>query len=345
MRKIALCFLAAILICLGPLALKKVTHTPKHLERAAYFWKTSLYEEDITLLKKRNIHKLYVKIMDISWNPVYKAYPATTTELFKSITEGIEVVPVVFITNETMKNCTEQDIDVLAEKLLLKAAKLVEKFETIKELQIDCDWTSSTKNNYFKLLSRLKAASGSRLISATIRLYQYKHRSKTGVPPVDRGMLMLYNMGQINNYNEHNSIFNETEAWKYLQGTDAYDLPLDMALPAFDWAIVFEQKKFSHIIHHFTRQMADTCSFLVKNPNGYYKMTADYWSDGLESTLYYGNEIRIEDITQRDLLNAATIAEKAANTDHFTVSVFEINSHSFNQLDSTVYEKVLDRIK
>ena len=64
-----------------------------------------------------------------------------------------------------------------------------------KEMQVDCDWTQGSRAAYFALLRALRDrlhAQGRRL-SATIRLHQVKCSADTGVP-VDRGMLMAYNL-------------------------------------------------------------------------------------------------------------------------------------------------------
>ncbi len=44
-------------------------------------------------------------------------------------------------------------------------------------------------------------------LSSTIRLHQIKYRERTGVPPVERGMLMFYNMGQFSADPEARAIF------------------------------------------------------------------------------------------------------------------------------------------
>ena len=62
-----------------------------------------------------------------------------------------------------------------------------------QEIQIDCDWTKSTKDKYFYLLKKIKELS-KKEISCTLRLYPYKYPEIMGVPPVDKAMLMCYNL-------------------------------------------------------------------------------------------------------------------------------------------------------
>ena len=73
-------------------------------------------------------------------------------------------------------------------------------------------------------------------LSATIRLHQVKYREETGVPPVDYGVLMYYNMGHISAMGA-NSIYDRSTALRYLGKLREYPLPLDIALPMFAWGV------------------------------------------------------------------------------------------------------------
>jgi hypothetical protein len=86
-------------------------------------------------------------------------------------------------------------------------------------------------------------------ISATIRLYQCKYRSKTGVPPVDKGMLMCYNMGDLKNPETKNSILEAGELKKYISSLDTYPLELDIAFPLFGWEVLFRGNRFAGLIN------------------------------------------------------------------------------------------------
>lgn len=347
MRPIILSFLLALCLCYAPLLVKR--HTAHHVTRAVYAWQTyfNLNSEEQLFLARHGFTKVYAKIMDIGWNPVYGAYPITSTDLSYELKYDscTEIVPVVFITNEAVKNTEPKDMAGLAAKIAAKTDQLCGHSDKIHELQIDCDWTASSKERYFALLSELKKARQGYALSATIRLHQYKNSGHTGVPPVDRGMLMMYNIGKIADYRETNSIFDAREALPYLASADGYPLPLDIALPTFNWGIVFRNKQFDGIIHRISRQVADTCSFLKKEPNGMYRVTADYWSDGMGTYLQYGDEVRVEEIDDKTLLQAASMAASQLNSPDITVSLFELKSGVLTQLDSTIYEKVFDHFK
>lgn len=347
MRKIIASFLLAACACYGPLLF--CGHPQRHVTRAVYFWQTDFYlgTEEQAFLKAHQVEKIYAKIMDIDWNAAYGAYPTTSTPVSRQLERdsSTELIPVVFITNEVFRHTEPRDMNILANKIILKTAQLCGNAEKIRELQVDCDWSASTKQAYFALLTSLKQKWPGSVLSATIRLHQFKNSRQAGVPPVDRGMLMMYNMGRIADYDERNSIFNSSEALPYLVNAEAYPLPLDMALPSFNWGIVFRNHHIERIFHRITRQVADTCSFLVKEPNGMYRVNTDYWSDGAGHYLRYGDEIRIEDIDDKTLLQAAAMARQAVNTSNVTVSLFELGSSVLTRIDSLAYEKVFDRFK
>jgi hypothetical protein len=117
----------------------------------------------------------------------------------------------------------------------------------VKEIQFDCDWTPSTKDKYFAFLQEVKKLFNDKLISSTIRLYQYKYPKEAGVPPVERGMLMCYNAGSVKDPKTRNSIFDKKEIMSYLESAN-YPLPLDYALPVFGWALLYHDDQLKDIL-------------------------------------------------------------------------------------------------
>lgn len=183
-----------------------------------YYW-----ENDYSLNNPKE--KLYIKILDIAYSNKIEVIKTTFS---KTAPKGF--IPVVYITNDTMKNVDYEKIS----KIILTNLKAFD----INELQIDCDWSLSTKSNYFKLLEDLKAKLN-KTISATIRLHQIKYYKKTGVPNIDYGVLMYYNMSNIGDINSKNSILDNEIAKKYHYNFDEYPLKLKLALPLYSQAIQF----------------------------------------------------------------------------------------------------------
>ncbi|MBL7806340.1 MAG: hypothetical protein JNN28_00900 [Saprospiraceae bacterium] len=191
---------------------------------------------------------MYIKILDIGKNASSGAIePYSRLELRDSaLWQSRQIIPCVFITNEVFDGISPEKKEWLAGKI----AAAAKDFAPFKEFQVDCDWTAGTRQAYFLFLNHLrKQLPQSTTLSATIRLHQYKFPQNTGVPPVDRGMLMFYNTGDVDEESERNSIFHPAEAQKYLNGAPKkYAIPLDLALPLFSWAQVFREGELWKII-------------------------------------------------------------------------------------------------
>lgn len=343
MKIILISFLTAFLLCFSGMFYTWNQKSAK-ITRGMYYWKTNLYldESDKQFIKNQRIEKLYVKIMDISWNATYKAHPITANDIERNLLADtiVEIIPVVFITNETLKYTKAEEIDTLAKKVVLKIKQLCGKgFEKTKELQIDFDWSPKTKTNYFELLKKIKLTIPNHILSVTLRLHQLKNKYETGIPPADRAMLMLYNMGKVANYNESNSILNIREAKTYLS-TSPYALPIDFVLPLFDWAVKFSaNKQFESILYNIKANDLDTMPQFKKLPNGNYQFISDYYNIGY-NYFNHGDEIRCEGIEKNALLNLSKLCQQQINTKNYTVSFFEFKNSNLNPLDSIVYEEV-----
>jgi len=148
---------------------------------------------------------------------------------------------VVYIKNKVM---LKQNIDI--EDLAQKTVKLINEINDknkidSKEIQIDCDWTLSSKDNYLQFIALFKKLSQKK-ISATIRLHQIKYFKKTKIPNVDSGVLMYYNMGVVAP-DSLNSIYDKKIADRYLKSLKKYPLHLDFALPIYSWAVHIRNQK------------------------------------------------------------------------------------------------------
>lgn len=227
----------------------------KSLSFSFYFWESTFKEKDIK-------EKLYIKILDISYS--------TKMELINTnfkTKANQNFVPVVYITNETMKNV---DYSLISE-VILKTLKSLD----FEELQIDCDWSGSSQSNYFKLLEDLKTKLN-KTLSATIRLHQIKYYTKTGIPPVDYGVLMYYNMSDIGDFNTKNSILDNDIAKKYHYNFENYKLKLKLALPLYSQAIQFREKKALSIFEGVEKKDFDS-NFEEISPNIYKVLNSNYF--------------------------------------------------------------------
>ncbi len=214
-----------------------------------YYWKTTfrLTEPERAYLKNAGVAKLYLKYADIGLDPATQTVePLSTLQIEDTTGIGsLELIPCVFIVNEVFLKLAPEATPALADSL----AQLIQSYPLpFQEIQLDCDWTPNSRASYFAFLRELHTRFPGVRLSATIRLHQYKFPEETGVPPVDRGALMCYNTGQLEDVGEINSILSLQSAAKYLVPERSYPLPLDPILPTFTWALAFRSNQFWKII-------------------------------------------------------------------------------------------------
>ena len=212
--------------------------------RAFYYWRTTfaLSAQERTALAELRVDRLYVRMFDVVWDDAAHA-PVEVGPLVAGATvpAGIEVVPVVFVRQGifTRDHLGEAGAAAAAHTTWAGIARRAAALGvTPREVQLDCDWTEQTRAGYFAFVAGLRAAAPpGTLLSATIRLHQVKYRERTGVPPVDRGTLMFYNMGRFSADPEARAIFDAASARRYLGRIPTYPLPLDVALPIWSWTV------------------------------------------------------------------------------------------------------------
>lgn len=334
-----------VMVCL--VSCQRSTGTKEiKIERAFYYWK-SVYE--LTVFEKKqmaalHVKTLYLKFFDVDWdNSSSQPLPVARLRIKDDgyLRDSLRVIPVVFITNACIR-----DIDSLnAKEVAAKIVTLVQdicKTDELKftELQIDCDWTEQTKENYFILLREVKKKLNKDIeLSATIRLYQIKYKNKTGVPPVDRGLMMAYNMGDLKDPSAGNSILDTKELKKYTGNLSTYPLPLDVGLPLFDWKVLFRKNSYAGLIEN----LPDT--FLNKTvaepvTGNRYRVLMDTVVNAY--TLLRGDIIRKEESHYDDIISAEKIISENIPAGRLRVSLFHLDSVILKKYTSHEMENIFN---
>lgn len=218
---------------------------------AIYYWKTvfRLSEQEKVFLKREKVGRIYLRMFDVT-EGVPMAVPNATITFGTSVPSNVEIVPTIFITVEALKQTADANkLDVLAEKIVKRVAAICSwnDIENWEEIQLDCDWTESTRDAFYILCQEVKKRTKGKLLSSTIRLHQLTQK----VPPVDYGVLMVYNTDGFDEYLTVNSILNNKTVETYLNKKMEFNLPLDIALPIFQWDIVFRGEKFVRIAKRY----------------------------------------------------------------------------------------------
>jgi hypothetical protein len=267
-----------------------------------------------------------------------QAFPESAIR-FKGKLFGFEIVPVVYIQNKVFQ---DKDVDVLdlAQKTYNFIGQINTKNQiTCKEIQIDCDWTLSTKDNYLKFVEHFKRLSDKRL-SATIRLHQVKYFQKTKIPNVDKGVLMFYNMGEIAP-DSLNSIYDRNISKRYLSSLKNYPLSLNIALPVYSWGIHIRDERviglknkvnpndFKNDSNYF---FESTRKLLVKNSN--YK----------HGTFYKRNDyLKLESISADNLLEMAKDLENHLASSPQEIIFYDLDEFNTKHYEKSIFEQVIAR--
>ncbi len=322
------CFVTFVLIifCLSCNQKK----TDRTVDRSFYYWKSvlNITAFEMAQLDSLHINTLYIKFFDVGWSDEAQT-PVPLAKLrannFK-LPQKISVIPTVFITNECIQKIHSAQIAVLANNIDKLMHEIINSngFNTIKEIQIDCDWTTSTKSNYFLLLEKISTLWKNTAIpiSATIRLHQIKFMSKTGVPPVQKGLLMCYNMGNLKNPATGNSIIETAELKKYTTTLGNYPLKLDVALPLFNWKVLFRNNIYTGLIENLPDTLL-TASFTRKKDNRF-TILKDTLLAGY--TLKKGDIIRNEESDYSEIISAAGEINKRLKNTSLRVSLYHLDS-------------------
>lgn len=308
---------------------------------AFYYWKTvfKLSPIEISTLESNQVKKLYIRYFDIDVDSKSnEPYPESTIHFEQKINKLL-VVPVVFIKNTVFldKNC---DITNLAKKTF----NLITQINTnngisCDEIQIDCDWTLSSRDNYLKFISDFKKLSGKKL-SATIRLHQIKYFEKTKIPSVDKGVLMYYNMGKIAS-DTINSIYDRNIADKYLGSLKNYPLSINMALPIFSWGIHIRDGKVIELKNKLDIYDLGNKSYFKVHGKNRIQVIQDNYTSG---TFYkLGDVIKFEIITPDELFEMSSDLYENAKEIPQEIIFYDLDEFNINKYENDIYKKVTSR--
>ncbi|MEL6923874.1 MAG: hypothetical protein AAFO94_07485, partial [Bacteroidota bacterium] len=310
-------------------------------------------------LRNINVRKIYLRLFDVDWNGA-EAVPLATLETTESLPDSFVWVPTVFITNRTLRKLADEKVSTLAfrlnEKISATATRLGFSFD---EVQIDCDWTLQTREKYFELLHQLQSHLAERgaALSVTIRLHQVKFYQQTGVPPADRGMLMFYNMSSVDEAATVNSILDLAEAEKYMVNFEQYPLALDVALPTYNWGVLFRDGAMIKLINNLSPEMlADTSRFVpatalnqqireaiatdLESGSQWYRLRKNTYLDGYY--LYAGDLLRLEWVPAAQLRAAAKLLQRELPPASRSVAFYHLDNNCLQQHSYETLEQVLD---
>jgi hypothetical protein len=306
---------------------------------AFYYWKTifKLSETEKEILKENKVTKLYIRYFDIGLQPQTKEPIPISPIRFQENVSSFNVVPVIFIQNKVM---LQSNLDV--ENLAKKAVQLVEEISAVnkiafREVQIDCDWSLNSKDNYLKFVERFKKLSQKKL-SATIRLHQVKYFKKTKIPNVDSGVLMYYNMGSIAP-DSLNSIYDQKIAARYLKSLKKYPLHLDFALPIYSWGVHIRNQKVIGLRSKLSFSELQKDENFVQTSAFFFKVKQSNYKNGV---FYEQNDLlKIEAITPEDLKQMAKELGESTAQAPKEIIFYDLDEFNLKNYEKNIFEQVV----
>ncbi len=336
-------FLVYVMVAIYSCTVVEKKHTNRKVNRSFYYWKTvfRLSGFERQRLQALEVNTLYVRFFDVDWDPVRKR-PQPVAQLVVKDQEyfadyQIETIPTIFITNYCLEQMPVSGCDSLATNIIQLVNKMcaLNNIHAVRQVQIDCDWTAGTREKYFELLRLLQIKDPLHVFSATIRLHQVKFANKTGIPPVQRGLLMCYNMGNLKNPAAGNSIIDPEVFGKYINGRNHYSLPLDIAFPLFEWYVLFRDGSYKGLIRSLPVPLAHP--LFDRQSEGKYLLNKDTLLDGME--LHKADVIRYERSKMEDILKVARLIEGPLLPDSVSLTLYHLDSiplskYSENELEN-----------
>lgn len=318
--------------------------TPKR-HSAFYFWKTNFSIDQLSqkYLDSLHVKSLYVRFFDVD---IEGDEPMPVAHIIiHEQAKNQEIVPVVFITNRTFIKLDKTKIERLAQNIVQEIDYLYPKISVkkIQEIQFDCDWTMMTKSKYFYFLNLCKLKKLKIQFSTTIRLHQVKDYKQTGIPPVNKGVLMYYASSNPLDFTEQNSILENATADNYLNNLQDYPLKLDVAFPIYSWAILddgYGNKKLLDGIR--LEDLKDTSVFVQQKQNFFTVKKDTYWKGVY---LYKDYQLKVEEVSFDQLQKASLNFNKKCTNRELNTIFFQLDSsnlmhYSIQQLSTLANPKL-----
>ena len=302
-----------------------------------YYWKTKfiLTDYDLSFLKAHNVHRMYVKFFDVDddapsqYVDAKRILPVATTIFESPKPDSVEIIPTVYLTLRAISFIEKSSggSKEAAQKIVTRVLNMADYNDmgSICEVQLDCDWTETTQDAYFSLCKEVGLLLKEKgiALSSTIRL----HQLRSPAPPVDRGVLMLYNTGNLQSVSEKNSIISLDNVAKYLKGKRIeYALPLDFAYPTYSWGLVYWGNHFEGIIRQFDYFNTD---LYAPDGNGYYKAKQYHKVEG--ESIYEGSRIRMESSPVDIILQVKELVNKAFPDMPHSNIIYHLDSNNLSK--------------
>lgn len=322
---------------------------PSHVEtNSVYCWKTVFAPDssDFNFLRKHDIGRIYLRMFDVSLDDQIAGdktvpnasvvVPYETASSLQSQLPSTEFVPVVYVTLDALKNAKGRE-GRLAGNIVTRVKNMCSynSLPNVSGLQLDCDWTESTEQSFFSLCDSVKYEIGKQklnwALSSTIRLHQLARET----PPVDYGVLMVYNTGSYKDPDAANSIIDVNDVEPYLKNLSGYRLHLDIAYPTYSWQLLYHKRKFAGLLNGLP--LSDTAKFQHIEGINNYRCLEDLPHN--KTVIRKGDIVRSESSEYESVMAVKTLIEqKLGSRSHgnvlYHLDLNNLSKYSDNEIEN-----------
>jgi hypothetical protein len=161
---------------------------------------------------------------------------------------------------------------------------------------------------------------------------------KTGVPSVDYGTLMYYNMGNIS-LEIGNSIYEQKTALRYLPSLSAYPLKLNVALPIYSWGVHIRNHKVIGLLNKMSEDDLLSDNRFHENDNGAFEVIRSDFVGG--RYLETKDVIKIESITPHDIQQMVSDLHKFSSKNINEFIFFDLDSINLKHYEKDLFNKTV----
>lgn len=318
--------------------------TSRSVQPAFYYWNDQweLSRPSLHYLDTLGNEQIYLRFFDVEWDAKRnRALPIRTVNLSGNIPIGLEIVPVVYLSENVLEEINGEQVNQLAGLIHERILRICDTLP-LKTVQIDCNWRPETQKVYFEFLNHLGNKLGLRGPALNCAIYPHHITGKDslGVPPVDRGMFMLFDIDDLAMISAQNTICSEELLRPAVLATSEYPLSLDISLPIFNWGLVVRNQEPIALMRHLhLSQLEDRERFEVVNAY-FYKVLADTYLDGV--FLYANDLIRVEALSPDELKATLKPLAPYLRRDTLQVGFYHFDLNVLNEYPVPEIEDLLE---
>jgi len=152
---------------------------------------------------------------------------------------------------------------------------------------------------------------------------------------------MCYNMGNLKALATKNSIIETEELKKYVDNLAIYPLPLDVALPLFNWKVLFRNNTYNGLIENLPDSLLSNILFIKKENQ--YKLLKD--TVLASYALQKGDILRNEQSSYNEIISTAAVINKKLKNTSIRVSLYHLDSLLLNKYSTNELETIYNSLR